>query len=45
MTATDSIFSGSIAALYDRLLVPMLFHPYAEDLARHCPGTEFELAG
>ena len=34
MTSSDSIFSGSIAALYDRLLVPMLFRPYALDLAR-----------
>src|SRR5258705_336067 len=34
LTSTDNIFSGSIAALYDRLLVPMLFRPYAEDLAR-----------
>src|ERR1700712_1362858 len=33
VTSSDSIFSGSIAALYDRLLVPMLFRPYAEDLA------------
>jgi SAM-dependent methyltransferase len=34
MTSTDSVFSGSIAALYDRFLVPMLFRPYAVDLAR-----------
>jgi ubiquinone/menaquinone biosynthesis C-methylase UbiE len=34
MTSSDSIFSGSIAALYDRFLVPMKFRPYAEDLAR-----------
>ncbi len=34
MTSTDSIFSGSIPALYDRYLVPMLFEPYARDLAR-----------
>lgn len=34
MTATDALFSGSIAELYDRHLVPMLFVPYAEDLAR-----------
>ncbi len=33
MTATDSVFAGSIPALYDRHLVPMLFAPYAEDLA------------
>jgi SAM-dependent methyltransferase len=33
MTATDSVFAGSIPALYDRHLVPMLFASYAEDLA------------
>ena len=34
MTATDADFSGSIPALYDRCLVPLLFQPDAEDLAR-----------
>ena len=34
MISTDSEFSGSIAGLYDRLLGPLLFRPYAEDLAR-----------
>jgi ubiquinone/menaquinone biosynthesis C-methylase UbiE len=34
LTSADTIFSGSIPALYDRLLGPMLFLPYAEDLAR-----------
>jgi len=34
MTATDTVFSGSIPALYDLYLVPMLFAPYAADLAR-----------
>ena len=33
MASTDALFSGSIAELYDRHLVPMLFVPYAEDLA------------
>lgn len=33
MTSTDAVFSGSIPALYDRYLVPMLFVPYAQDLA------------
>jgi len=32
--ATDTAFSGSIPQLYDRLLVPMIFRPYADDLAR-----------
>ena len=33
MTASDAVFAGSIPALYDRHLVPMLFAPYAADLA------------
>jgi ubiquinone/menaquinone biosynthesis C-methylase UbiE len=34
MTTGDTLFAGSIPALYDRLLVPLLFEPYAEDMAR-----------
>jgi ubiquinone/menaquinone biosynthesis C-methylase UbiE len=34
MQATDAKFSGSIPELYDRYLGPLLFEPYAEDLAR-----------
>ena len=34
MDAIDKVFAGSIPELYDRLLVPMIFAPYAEDLAR-----------
>jgi ubiquinone/menaquinone biosynthesis C-methylase UbiE len=33
VTATDTIFAGSIPAIYDRLMVPMLFEPYAADVA------------
>ena len=33
MTATDTVFAGSIPAIYDRLMVPMLFEPYAADVA------------
>jgi ubiquinone/menaquinone biosynthesis C-methylase UbiE len=33
MVATDKVFSGSIPELYDRLLVPLIFEPYAVDLA------------
>lgn len=33
MTATDTVFAGSIPVAYDRFLVPMLFEPYAADLA------------
>ncbi len=32
-TATDSRFTGSVPALYDRCLGPMLFEPYAKDMA------------
>jgi ubiquinone/menaquinone biosynthesis C-methylase UbiE len=33
MTATDKIFSGSIPQIYETLMVPMIFAPYARDLA------------
>src|SRR4051794_41677878 len=34
MTATDTVFAGSIPAIYDRYMVPLLFRPYAEEVAR-----------
>ena len=30
---TDRVFQGSVPALYDRYLGPMIFAPYADDLA------------
>ena len=33
MVAADKVFAGSIPELYDRLLVPLIFEPYARDLA------------
>jgi ubiquinone/menaquinone biosynthesis C-methylase UbiE len=33
MSSTDAAFSGSIPQLYDRCLGPLLFEPYARDLA------------
>ncbi|WP_439499124.1 class I SAM-dependent methyltransferase [Bosea sp. (in: a-proteobacteria)] len=33
MASTDKLFAGPIPELYDRLLVPLLFEPYAADLA------------
>jgi ubiquinone/menaquinone biosynthesis C-methylase UbiE len=33
MTATDKLFAGSIPEIYDRFLVPLIFEPYALDLA------------
>jgi ubiquinone/menaquinone biosynthesis C-methylase UbiE len=45
---TDSVFTGSIPALYDQHLGPLLFKPYAEDLAarvaRIAPGRVLEIA-
>ncbi|CCD85196.1 ubiquinone/menaquinone biosynthesis methyltransferase [Bradyrhizobium sp. ORS 285] len=34
MTASDKAFTGSIPQIYDELLVPLIFTPYAQDLAR-----------
>jgi ubiquinone/menaquinone biosynthesis C-methylase UbiE len=33
MVATDKLFAGSIPDIYDRFLVPLIFEPYARDLA------------
>ena len=33
MTATDTVFAGSIPGLYDRYMGPMVFAPYAEIVA------------
>ncbi|HEY5676342.1 MAG TPA: class I SAM-dependent methyltransferase, partial [Myxococcales bacterium] len=44
----DAVFGGSIPEIYDRLLVPVFFEPYAEDLARRVaalrPRDVLELA-
>lgn len=44
----DVIFGGSVPELYDALLVPMIFEPYARDLARRVaarhPKRVLELA-
>ena len=48
MTDTDKTFAGSIPALYDRYLGPMLFEPYALDMAervaRLAPQRVLEIA-
>ena len=48
MPTSDAAFRGSIPALYDRCLGPMLFEPYAEDLAGRAaalrPGRVLETA-
>jgi hypothetical protein len=33
MAADDKLFAGSIPEIYDRFLVPLIFEPYARDLA------------
>jgi ubiquinone/menaquinone biosynthesis C-methylase UbiE len=35
---TDKLFSGSIAQLYEQYLVPLIFQPYAHDLAKRLAG-------
>jgi ubiquinone/menaquinone biosynthesis C-methylase UbiE len=39
MVATDKLFAGSIPEIYDRFLVPLIFEPYALDLARRLART------
>lgn len=34
MTETDKVFAGSIPENYDRYMVPLIFEPFAADLAR-----------
>jgi ubiquinone/menaquinone biosynthesis C-methylase UbiE len=34
MTAQDTVFAGSIPAIYDRFMVPLVFAPYADVVAR-----------
>jgi SAM-dependent methyltransferase len=33
MGTSDTVFAGSIPAMYDRYMVPLLFRPYAEQIA------------
>ena len=44
----DKVFAGSIPELYDVYLVPLIFEPYAKDLARRLaarrPGRVLEIA-
>ncbi len=48
MAQTDKVFAGSIPALYDQYLGPMIFEPYALDMAeraaRYAPKRILELA-
>lgn len=38
MTASDTLFAGSIPGLYDRYMVPLVFAPYAELVAARAKG-------
>jgi SAM-dependent methyltransferase len=46
--AADSVFTGSIPKLYETLLVPLIFEPYATDLANRlaarAPSAVLEIA-
>jgi SAM-dependent methyltransferase len=48
MDDAHSLYAGSIPELYERYLVPLIFEPYARDLAARCvqrkPGTLLEIA-
>jgi ubiquinone/menaquinone biosynthesis C-methylase UbiE len=39
MSASDKAFVGSIPDIYDSYLVPLIFHPYAADLAQRAAET------
>jgi ubiquinone/menaquinone biosynthesis C-methylase UbiE len=40
MAASDKVFAGSIPELYDRYFVPLIFEPYARDLADRVAEAE-----
>jgi ubiquinone/menaquinone biosynthesis C-methylase UbiE len=48
MLETDKVFSGSIPENYDRYMVPLIFEPFAADIARRAaslsPGAVLEIA-
>jgi ubiquinone/menaquinone biosynthesis C-methylase UbiE len=48
MATADAVFTGSIPAIYEQYLVPLLFEPYAEDIAQRLAdvrsGVVLELA-
>ncbi|MDO8360980.1 MAG: class I SAM-dependent methyltransferase [Devosia sp.] len=48
MLETDKVFAGSIPENYDRYMVPLIFEPYAADIARRAasfsPGAILETA-
>jgi ubiquinone/menaquinone biosynthesis C-methylase UbiE len=48
MLETDKVFAGSVPENYDRHMVPLIFEPYAADIARRAvsmsPGAVLEIA-
>ena len=48
MLETDKVFAGSIPENYDRYMVPLIFEPFASDLAQRAasfsPNTVLEIA-
>lgn len=40
MTVTDTLFAGSIPGLYDRHLGPLLFEPYAQEVAKRAAAWD-----
>jgi len=40
MAKVDTIFTGSIPTLYDKYLGPMIFQPYADDMAQRLSGLK-----
>jgi ubiquinone/menaquinone biosynthesis C-methylase UbiE len=48
MSEADKVFAGSVPENYDRYLVPLIFEPYAADIARRAaslsPGAVLETA-
>jgi len=48
MLETDKVFAGSVPENYDRYMVPLIFEPFAADLARKAasfsPGSVLEIA-
>jgi ubiquinone/menaquinone biosynthesis C-methylase UbiE len=42
MTKVDTVFSGSIPSIYDKYLGPLIFEPYAQDLANRLSALHAE---
>jgi ubiquinone/menaquinone biosynthesis C-methylase UbiE len=40
MAATDKLFAGSIPEIYQQFLVPLIFQPYADDLAARVASVD-----